>query len=182
MSALRRAFLAVVPPPDVLDAIDGLFDRAGRSKFRWTRRDQWHVTVQYVGKVGSADDLIGALAGPLAVVAAPSVQISGAGGFPSARRSAVFWLGVRDSAPLRAVHNVVIDAASGFLRVRDVIPYVPHLTLARLDPPKRITTEVEALADVTLGGAWTAEELVLMESESHRSGSIYRTVARLPLG
>ena len=182
MAALRRAFLAVVPPPDVLDAIDGLFDRAGRSKFRWTRPDQWHVTVQYFGKVSSADDLIGALAGPLATVAVPSVQISGAGGFPSARRAAVFWLGVRDPVPLQAVHDVAIDAASGFLRPRDVIPYVPHLTLARLDPPKRIAPEVEALAEVVLGDVWTADELVLMESETHRSGSIYRTIARLPLG
>ena len=182
MAALRRAFLAVVPPPDGLDTIDGLFDRTARSKFRWTRREQWHVTVQYFGKVGSADDLIGALAGPLANVAAPAVQISGAGGFPSARRAAVFWLGVRDPVPLQAVHDVVIEASSGFLRPRDVIPYVPHLTLARLDPPKRITTEVEALADVVLGDVWTADELVLMESETHRSGSIYRTIARLPLG
>ena len=145
MAALRRAFLAVVPPPNVLDAIDGLFDRAGRSKFRWTRRDQWHVTVQYFGKVASAEDLVGALAGPLANVAAPTVQISGAGGFPSARRAAVFWLGVRDPAPLQAVHDVVIDAASVFLRPRDVIPYVPHLTLARLDPPKRMLRRIVEL-------------------------------------
>ena len=116
------------------------------------------------------------------VFASPAVQISSAGGFPSARRAAVFWLGVRDPVPLRSVHDVLIEAASGFLRARDVIPYVPHLTLARLDPPKRITTEVDALADVRLGGAWTAEELVLMESETHHSGSIYRTIARLPLG
>ncbi|MEO6468870.1 MAG: RNA 2',3'-cyclic phosphodiesterase, partial [Acidimicrobiia bacterium] len=156
--------------------------RTARSKFRWTRRDQWHVTVQYFGKVESANDLIGALAGPLANVAAPVVQISGAGGFPSPRRAAVVWLGVRDPVPLQAVHDVVVPASFGFLRPRDVIPYVPHLTLARLDPPKRITPEVEALEGVTLGDAWTSDELVLMESEAHRSGSIYRTVARLPLG
>lgn len=181
MAALRRAFLAAVPPPAVLDAVDGLFDRAARSKFRWTRRDQWHVTVQYIGKVADTDALIGAIAGPLAEVASPAVQIRGAGGFPSARRAAVFWLGVRDPSGLRAVHDVVLGAASDFVRPRDVIPYVPHLTLARLDPPKRITPEAEALAEVVLGPSWTVDELVLMESEPHRTGSVYRTVARVPL-
>ena len=182
MVALRRAFLAVVPPADVLDSIDGLFDRAMRSKFRWTQREQWHVTVQYFGKVGDSDGLVGALAGAVARVTAPSVQIGGAGGFPSAKRAAVFWLGVVDPVPLQAVHEVVVDSAGAFLRPRDIIPYVPHLTLARIDPVKRITDVVEALDGGIFGPAWTADELVLMESESRRGGAVYRTIARLPLG
>ena len=182
MVALRRAFLAVVPPPDVLDAIDGLFDRTMRSKFRWTRREQWHVTVQYFGKVADSDGLVGALAGAVARVPAPLVQVGGAGGFPTAKRAAVLWLGVVDPLPLQAVHEVVVDAAADYLRPRDVIPYVPHLTLARLDPVKRITDVVDALAGGVFGPAWTVDELVLMESESHRGGAVYRTVARLPLG
>jgi 2'-5' RNA ligase len=182
MVALRRGFLAVVPPPAVLDAIDGLFDRALRSKFRWTRREQWHVTVQYFGKVADADALIGALAGALALVPAPTVQIGGAGGFPSARRAAVFWLGVADPEGLAKVHEAVIGATSGFLRPRDVIPYVPHLTLARLASVKKITVEVDALAEVVLGPAWVAEEVALLESETRSGGAVYREIARLPLG
>ena len=182
MVALRRAFLAVVPPPAVLDAIDGLFDRSGRSRFQWTRREQWHVTVQYFGKVADADALVGALAGAAGSVAAPTVQIGGAGGFPSPRRAAVFWLGVVDPEPLAAVHAAVLGAASSFLRPRDVIPYVAHLTLARLGSVKKISVEVDALAETRLGPAWTVDEMVLMESEPRRGGAVYRTVARFPLG
>ena len=182
MAALRRAFLAVVPPEPVLDIVDGLFDRTMRSKLRWTRRDQWHVTVQYFGKVADADALIGALAGAVARVPAPTVQLGGGGGFPSARRAAVLWLGVVDAEPLRAVYDAVIEAGGPYLRARDVVPYVPHLTLARLDPVKKVADIVDALEGNTFGPAWTAEDVVLMESESHRSGAVYRTVARLPLG
>jgi 2'-5' RNA ligase len=182
MAALRRAFLAVVPPPDVLDSIDGLFDRTMRSKFRWTQREQWHVTVQYFGKVGDSDGLAGVVASAVARIPGPAVQIGGAGAFPTAKRAAVLWLGVVDPAPLKAVHAAVIAAAGAYLHSRDVISYVPHLTLARLDPVKRITDVVEALEGGVFGPVWTVDELVLMESESHRGGATYRTIARIPMG
>ena len=181
MSALRRAFVAVVPPPPVLDAIDGLFDRTGRSKFRWTRRDQWHVTIQYFGKVADADDLVGALAGAVASVASPRVQLVGAGAFPSPRSAAVFWLGVRDPEPLAAVHAAVAESAADFIRPRDRTSYVAHLTLARCDSRRRITNEVEALASAAIGPVWTADDVVLFESETRRGGAMYREIARLPL-
>ncbi len=181
MSALTRAFLAVVPPAEVLDAIDGLFDRSGRSKFQWTRRDQWHLTIQYFGKVADSDALVGTLAGAVGAVAAPTVQIRGAGGFPSERRAVVFWLGVDDAQPLRLVHRAVAEAAAAFIRPRDLVPFVPHLTLARLKSPSKIAGEVEALAEVSLGSRWTVDEVVLLESEPQRGGAVYRRIAGFPL-
>ncbi|MBK5288376.1 MAG: RNA 2',3'-cyclic phosphodiesterase [Acidimicrobiia bacterium] len=181
MSALKRAFLAVVPPAEVLDAIDGLFDRTGRSKLQWTRRDQWHLTVQYFGKVADDDALVGTLAGALDSVAAPTVQVRGAGGFPSARRAVVFWLGVADGDPLRAVHRAVAEAAGEFIRPRDLAPFVPHLTLARLKNASKIVDEVDALADVGVGSPWTVDEVVLLESEPGRGGSTYRRIAGFTL-
>ena len=100
-AALRRAFLAAVPPPAVLDAIAGLVDADTRRGFRWTRREQWHVTIQYFGRVDDPDALIGALAAPLVDVPAARVQLQGAGAFPSPRRAVVYWLGVADAGPAR---------------------------------------------------------------------------------
>lgn len=182
IEALRRAFLAAVPPPAVLDAIGELVDAASRRGFRWTRREQWHVTIQYFGRVDDPDALIGALAAPVVGVAAPRVQLSGAGGFPKERRASVYWLGVADPEPLTAVHAAVMGGASEFVRPRDRTVYVPHLTLARLKSPKNLTEEVEALAAIPLGPAWTVDELTLFESETHHDGAVYREIARLPLG
>jgi 2'-5' RNA ligase len=180
--ALRRAFLAAVPPPVALDAIGDLVDAATRRGFRWTRREQWHVTIQYFGRVDDADALVGALAAPLVAVPAPVVQLRGAGGFPTARRASVYWLGVADPDPLVVVHGAVMGAAGAFVRPRDRAPYVPHLTLARLKSPKKLNEEVEALAGITFGPPWTLEELTLFESETRRDGAVYREIARLPLG
>ncbi|MGZ4677027.1 MAG: RNA 2',3'-cyclic phosphodiesterase [Acidimicrobiia bacterium] len=182
MTALRRAFLAAVPPPPVLDAIEELVTGATRRGFKWTRRDQWHVTIQYFGRVEDSDALVGALAGAVARVPAPTVQIRGAGGFPSAKRASVYWLGVVDPAPLAAVHDAVMAEAGGFVRPRDVVNFRPHVTLARLPSPKKLTEEVEALAPVSFGPAFVVDELVLMESETRSTGAVYHPVARLPLG
>ncbi len=181
MSALRRAFLAAVPPPSVLDSIEVLVEDASRSGFRWARRDQWHVTVQYFGRVADVDALVGALAGGVAAVPAARMLLQGAGGFPSARRASVYWLGVADPEPIGAVHSAVMEAAGGFVRSRDVVRYRPHLTLARMSSPKNVTPEVEALAGVTIGAAFVVEEIVLMESETRRTGAVYHPIARLPL-
>lgn len=182
MTALRRAFLAAVPPAPVLDAVEALVAGASRRGFRWTRRDQWHITVQYFGKVADADALVGALAGAVVQVPAPRVLLAGAGGFPSAKRASVYWLGVDDPTGLAAVHDAVIEAAGDFVRSRDVVHFTPHLTLARLPSPKKLTEEVDALERVTFGPAWTVDEIVLMESETRREGAVYHEVARLPLG
>jgi 2'-5' RNA ligase len=54
---LKRAFLAVVPPDEVLDAIGRLLERPKRSVFAWTRPDQGHVTLQFYGRVDEVDAL-----------------------------------------------------------------------------------------------------------------------------
>jgi 2'-5' RNA ligase len=180
-AALRRAFLAAVPPPPVLDAIAGLVGADTRRGFRWTRREQWHVTIQYFGRVDDPEALVGALAGPLVAVPAARVQIQGAGAFPNPRRAAVYWLGVADPAPLAAVHSAVIGAAHAFVRPRDLTEFVPHLTLARTKSAKKLTEDVDALAAISIGPPWTVEELTLYESETRREGAVYREVARLPL-
>lgn len=182
MPPLRRAFLAAVPPPSVLDAIAELVAGATRRGFTWTRRDQWHVTIQYFGRVADPDALVGALAGAVALVPAARVQLRGAGGFPSDRRASVYWLGVAAPEPLVRVHDAVMASAEAFVRARDRVAYTPHLTLARLTSPKRLGGEVEALARVDVGPAWTVDELTLLESETRREGAVYHEVARLPLG
>ena len=63
--ALRRAFVAVVPPQPVLDTIEALVphdpDRRSARRMRWTRRAQWHVTVEFLGRVDDAAALTGTL-------------------------------------------------------------------------------------------------------------------------
>src|SRR5690606_4279651 len=63
---LMRLFVGVVPPEGVLDAIERLA-RPDRPGVRWTRRQQWHVTLRFLGEVDDPDPVAAALdAAPLA--------------------------------------------------------------------------------------------------------------------
>ena len=99
-----RLFVAVRPPPEVIDVVAAL-PRPERHGVRWTRPDQWHVTLRFLGDVErsrargrprSATGLAGAAAvevtlGPTterlgrAVLVVPAVRPRRAGR-PGARR------------------------------------------------------------------------------------------------
>jgi len=71
VTRLARAFVAVVPPDAVLDALHGqlasLTDEP--SPLRWVPRHQQHLTLTFLGRVDDADALTDALASATLAVA-----------------------------------------------------------------------------------------------------------------
>ncbi|HKA92430.1 MAG TPA: RNA 2',3'-cyclic phosphodiesterase [Acidimicrobiia bacterium] len=179
---IGRGFVAVVPPDDVLDAVDAAAASIEvPSTARRTTRPQWHLTLQFLGNKVDFAAVTGALE-PLAVRGAP-VQLGTAGAFPSERRGRVLWLGVREGNPLL----VQLTAAVGALLAPvgyapEARPYHAHLTLARLKAPADLRAVVAALGSAPVGRAWTAGEVVLFRSKPGRGGSEYTVRARVPLG
>lgn len=183
MTSVARAFLAIVPPPEILDAVDALLDRdAATQRFKWTRRDQWHVTIQFYGRVADVETLTAALIAACAARPPIRLQLRGGGAFPRPRRAEIYWLGVDDGDALASLHQTVMDATAAFVARRDRTTFHPHLTLARLTSRLDLTEDVEALERVPVGTPWTASELVLMASETRREGAVYSELARIPLG
>ncbi len=179
---LKRAFLAVVPPDDVLDAIDGLLERPKSSRFAWTRRDQWHITLQYYGRIAQVDELKEGLRAAAAAWEPIRISIQGGGAFPSPAKGRVFWLGVGNGDALRDLHSTVAAATRPFIDRRDRIDLIPHLTLARLKRTTDLTPEVDALTDARVGVPWTVTEIVLFESEARPGGAVYVEQSRFALG
>jgi RNA 2',3'-cyclic 3'-phosphodiesterase len=118
-----RLFVGVRPPDRVLDALDRLA-RPERPGVRWTRRDQWHVTLRFLGEVADPDPVIAALASaPLPRSEArmgPRVE---------ALSRQVVCLPV---AGLDGLARAIEDATAGFGRPPDDRPFRGHLTLARV--------------------------------------------------
>ncbi len=179
---LKRAFLAVVPPDEVLDAIDHLLERPKSSRFAWTRRDQWHVTMQFYGRVDDVDSLRTAIRVGTDRANPVRIAIRGGGTFPKPKRAQVLWLGVDNGDALIDLHAEVAAATRAFVNLLDRVAFEPHLTLARLKRTVDLTEDVDALRNVPIGPAWELRELVLFESETRRSGAVYTEQDRFRLG
>ena len=186
---MARGFVAVVPPRDVLDAVGKLSWRAAHRPSelslprlvgpRWTTREKWHLTLQFLGTSVDLDAAADALA---RVRAAPlQLRLGGVGGFPSERRANVLWIGVRDGTrDLSAVASAVADAMTPVVGPPEARAFHPHLTLTRLTRPADLRLAVAASRG-PVGPAWTADRLVLFESVTASSGAQYRVHADVAL-
>ena len=183
MTSLDRAFVAVVPPAAVLDAVAGALEpvRAEVVGARWAARERWHCTLRFLGPVPDVDAVVAALA---TVDDLPrfSVRVGGAGAFPSARRATVLWAGVTDGVDeLTGLAGVVDRAVVRAGLPPAPRPFRPHVTLARLrhavDVRRAVAELGESLAALAASATtWPVADVVVFES---RGG--YEEVARLAL-
>jgi RNA 2',3'-cyclic 3'-phosphodiesterase len=165
-----RLFVAITPPPAVLDELDALAAplRTARPDLRWTTREAWHVTLAFLGQVESS---AAARLPPRLERAARShdmfrLAFSGAGAFPAPARANVLWGGL--SGDRRALARLAQSVAAGASRAGAPPPdqrrrLRPHLTLARCPIPADVTGLVAALAGYQ-GQPWTADRIHLVRS------------------
>ena len=185
-----RCFVAVDVPPDVCARVTALTERlrraARRADVRWSNTGTLHVTLKFLGEVPDArvpavERALAAVAvshAPLALVAA------GAGGFPSASRPRVLYVGILGEVDGLGRLAAAVDGALealGFPGERRA--FRGHLTVGRVRSPRGADGLAAALRAEAgaAAGTWTAGELVLYQSRLHPSGAVHDAVARLAL-
>jgi 2'-5' RNA ligase len=176
---LTRAFVGVRLPAAVLDAVE---ERAASIAVPGRRmtRDQWHLTLQFLGNRADVDAVAEVLAGLDVVPAA--VRIGGAGAFPRASRGTVLWLGVAEGgAWLAQLADAVMTRTESLGHERETRPFRPHLTLARCRTPADLRESVATLGDDPVGPAWRVDAVTLFESRTLRDGARYTPRAEIAL-
>ena len=188
---MARAFVAVVPPAEVLDAVGRVSWRAVHRPRelslprlispRWTARDQWHLTVQFLGSRVDLDEAARLLAGVRA--AAFTTRLGGIGGFPTAKRANVLWVGALEGArEWDALAATVVDAMEPVAGDPDALPFHTHLTLARLGRGADLRATVASTPrPAPIGPRWTVDRVVLFESVTKSTGAVYREHAEIAL-
>lgn len=177
-----RLFVALVPPAAVLDEIAAEINRlrSVAPELRWSRRDQWHVTLAFLGEV--EERRTPGLAERLGRAAhrheAFELWFSGGGRFTHS----TLWAGVRgDRDRLRSLAESIAAAArrAGIDHVDR--PYRPHLTLARSRSRGDVDLRplVASVADFA-STAWSADAIHLIQSRLGAS-PIYTTLRSWPL-
>jgi 2'-5' RNA ligase len=173
-----RLFVAVWPPADVIETVRGL-ERADAAGVRWTREDQWHVTLRFLGSVEeevvpeitAALDAIAGAGASSPVVMGPETKCFG---------REILQVPVEGLTDLAAR---VVEATASFGEPPDERPFRGHLTLARSGNRRRGNrgSDLRSLAGAACAGAWTVDELTLVCSRPHREGVRYDVLHRTRL-
>jgi 2'-5' RNA ligase len=181
VSGLRRAFVAVVPPEPVADALAEAVARARASAepgLRWLPRDQRHLTLRFLGRVVDAEQLRLCLR-DAALHATGPIALGHAGAFASAARASVVWIGVRDGKrSIGALAASVEEAAVASGLPAEPRAFRPHVTLARARMAGPAHAALAALGDDPVGPPWAIGEVVLFESETKSTGAVHHVVDR----
>ncbi len=165
-----RLFVAVAPPPEVLEELDALVApwRSARQDLRWTSLEAWHVTLAFLGEVEESKlpRLLPRLERAAQRHAGVTLAFSGSGAFPVPQRANVLWSGLSDDS--KALADLAASVAAGASRAGATPPdrgrrFQPHLTLARCRLPVDVTSIVAALSGFQ-GQAWTADRIHLVRS------------------
>lgn len=148
----------------------------------WTKPEQFHLTLKFLGHVPAADvAAIGEAAGAVCAETPPlRLRAEGTGFFPSPFSPPVFWVDIKspDNA-LLAFQRRLEDAIGRFAEKPESKKFIAHVTLARLEKMRRSDAEKFAAQAKTgrFFGEWTAVEVKLMESQLRPTGAIHATLA-----
>lgn len=122
----KRLFVAV----DISDAAREAISRVCRGipEYRWTRRDQLHLTLRFIGNINSA--YIPELCSALSDIEFSKLQLTmtGTGFF----RPSIFFLDLEQSPSLEALKRKVDSVLADLLSMpKEQRDFVPHITLSR---------------------------------------------------
>ncbi|MDQ3898333.1 MAG: RNA 2',3'-cyclic phosphodiesterase, partial [Actinomycetota bacterium] len=138
---------------------------------RWTTRDQWHVTLRFLGPVPDPEPVLGALDG----LAGSNTEVRVE---PAVGRFGQRVLHV-PVAGLETLAGEVVRATAHLGRPPDDRPFAGHLTLARVAKDARV--DLRALTGGELECSWMVDAVCLMESHLRASGARYELRQRFPL-
>ena len=188
MSETWRVFCAIDLPPDLKQKLADHANRLRQEvqvKASWTRPDNVHLTIKFLGNIAAANVARLSQAATRATQSLPPFNLTAehCGVFPTHGPPRVLWIGVSDpEGKLMRLHAQLEEecAIAGFpIEAR---PFHPHLTIARL----RHSTNAR-----TLGAAHRsldfepseikASELLVIRSELGEAGSKYSVITRHPL-
>lgn len=163
---IERMFLAITPPPEVIDVISDLPTKPLRG-VSYTKRKQWHVTMRFLGDCQRHEALQA-----LELLQAPSADAT--------LGPAVTLLGQRVvMIPASGLDGVAAEVARTFAHVGEPTErdFDGHLTLARLKArPLRDPSMVSVLG-APISTTWHVDSIDLWKSEVTQEGAVHTLVA-----
>jgi RNA 2',3'-cyclic 3'-phosphodiesterase len=183
-----RAFIAVEISEGSRAALAELATRLKRTEagVSWTRPGSIHLTLRFLGDIAAdrVDEIAAAMNEACQGLAPIPVELGGWGTFPANKRPRVIWVGLTSGAAPLATLFVRLETAlvaRGFGPADK--PFSPHLTLGRVKSGQNLASALKVMeshAGRSLG-AFTADRIILFQSELHPTGAVYTKLRQAPL-
>jgi len=176
---VTRLFVALDLPGFVKQRLTGLC--AGVPNARWTRPEQFHITLRFIGEVdGRTFDDIGQALNDVPFFPF-ELKLAGVGDYGDRRRTRVLWAGVCPSPELELLHDRIESTLVRVGLAPERRTYKPHVSLARLDRPTddRVRGFLTDHARFAIG-PFDVEGFTLFSSVTASGGPLYRAEAVYP--
>jgi len=186
-----RLFIALQIPEDIKDELENAQSQLRRAvpseQVRWAKREQFHLTLKFLGSVEHqrVPALTDAVSAACQKFGALSLRAQGIGCFPDYRFPRVIWAGVADlQQQLPLMQSAVQLASQEFTNEEPEERFTGHVTLGRIKHITRPAAEALAKSAAKLVGRnfgeWIAHELHIMRSELSPKGARYSALASIP--
>jgi 2'-5' RNA ligase len=182
----QRLFIAADVPDDVKDELDTAVAplRVRVPAARWTRQDGWHVTLKFLGNTWPRliEEVRAAVATAASEATAFESSLTEIGVFASPARTRVVWAGLADPDDRFATIARRLDELLEDSFVPEKRELTPHLTLARINPPRDIREFAPELLGLPVASrTFPVDQLVLYRSHLSPRGASYEALERAPL-
>lgn len=147
---------------------------------RWSHPDDYHITIRFLGEVESG--LVPAIESALARVRRPpfGVEVRGTGLFEN-KQQAVLYAMIESTRKLTALCADITAALTPLGFDFGTRPFVPHITLARLNRRHGIEDYMRRNRNEPRA-SWRADDFRLMQSgNADTQGRHYTTLSSWPL-
>ena len=181
-----RTFVAIELPTDirrkVTEHVDQLRQELPDVRASWTRENNIHLTVKFLGDtpIERIEGLSQALERAAKQVEVFEMIVKGCGSFPPNGKPKVLWIGIEDpSGQLNKLHRALEDCCAAIGFPRDERALHPHLTIARLRQAHGASRLAELHRETHFDPVSVmVKDVCLIRSELSSEGSRYTVIAR----
>lgn len=184
---MRRIFAAipVSPTPNLERLLRNGQAILERDAIRWTNKDKLHVTLKFFGETSDAaiEEICCRFKDIIAQHRPFQCSIQGLGIFGSRYQPRVIWAGIATDTPLRNMAERLLEEAANLGFPRDRLPFVPHLTMARITSishKKHLTDWIKHYQNEHIQDL-NVENVVLYQSKLLPTGSVHTAIETFPL-
>jgi len=188
-----RTFIAIELPLEIRRLIrahiDQLRSALPQVRASWSREDNLHLTLKFLGDVpiSRIPDLSEACSIAIKSIASLKLVVKGCGRFPPHGKPKVLWIGFdeaeTDESRLLQLHAAIEDSCAAHGFTREARPYHPHLTIARIREAKDTRALAESHMQTDFAPqTFTVSEVVVFRSQLSTTGSKHFLLSRHPLG